>query len=1069
MGQSSNDRISTLKMQFSREAEIDPLIRILKQDFFAAVTGPGGCGKSTLVYQYLYPLLTANQEKSEGNTPGIEGKAGKTWKIVSAMPGANPIRNLANALTQTGTNTLYQAGEKDEAFRDEVEKMLRTRTDALQKLYLDKAAVEVEPFNLLIVVDQLQDLARYLSFYQKVEGISTQPNRSLYGQSGDDLRFINQLLEACNSSQPIYLLLISDNSYQDYYTRHRGLLEKMNASRFAVNNADKQVVAQTLSNLSKQAPELAAFEKTLLSEYTGLVEKDNPDPYAMLKLKLSVFMALEEGKLPGMDRAIDYFIQEKVYNPMSKELKDLCMLMFKSLTGASSYGHVTRKPQSIESLLALCSRPPMITGSPLGGIQTIIKSFNSYNESFLILVGPQDLPNYTIVDIGSSAMADSWKKLKEWSSAESNDSEVFKTLYRDALLYFQSAKQDPEKAGEKLYSGANLLNALRWEEACMANLAWANLNLPAGADTTDPLPDITFEGRKLADLNKLELGKAFLKLSNQKYNDEMAKKDQALRALNRQRKWISVAGVVIFIFLIISGFNWYTVRMEKRNIVLLNYIRMLNYYDALDIPPGSQYAKLDSINAIMVKSNRINSEQRVLELLQDENILFLDKQNEPIKKIAIDALLNLNDLEKGVQNEHELMNDEDARKSLQADITAIYSRFEAITARDTEAVQQVPPLFSTLYAHILAASVDYKNDGMDASDPTDTIWRYAVINPNCIATNLHNGKDYAYGSINGQVYFKRIGTSLKELGTVNTPVTTLSFGQNGEELLVGTEAGQIFCFNRPAQATDTTTGKLVYQLPGAQPVQFIGFCDLNGMLLIKTANSIVFLQKNPANTGYQIKKSFSIPLKFSVYSSWSTDQNFFIVTSFNQSILYRVDPGNPNPDLWLQQECSIEHPGLTMYRAAVASRNIKGKSVIWLGLGSAAGRIWFGQIEKENLKPSIRYDEEAYFYSLRRLDAPIAAMAFSPGLPQLAVGSSGGLLTLWNIQDLISLPALQKAERGRVETIRISTFGQGITNLQYLSKDHLTVYENNYGWTVKTSLKALWDQLNCVYHNCPSQ
>lgn len=1066
MGQQVRPLEQIQAIRFSRNQEAAALALHLKQDSFVAVSGPGSCGKSTLVNNYLFDELKSRR---------VEGKAGNNWKIIQVNPGADPIGNLASALAKPGPLGLYSEGEKDAAFRDDVEKLLRTSNDALGQLYTESASMHVEPFNLLIVVDNLQDLARFNGFYQDNSNKTQLLNQSPYGRTGDDVRFVNHLLGTSQATLPVYLILISDNSYQEYYARHRGLLEKMNAYRFSVSNVSGKAISDALLELKKDWPELSQFEAALMKDYSDLTERPDPDPYAMLKLRFGLYVAALDGQLPPLNNVIDLYVREKIYAPMPPELKSVTMLMFKALTGATSFSNTDRIPRSVRQVVDLCDRPPLIQGPPFERIKTVMNLFNQPGEPFLNVKGPDDLPDYAILDISSDALTNSWEQLKEWSTAESNDAEVFKTVYRDALDYYknfhQTALNNPTAETDKIYTGASLINAMRWQAECMPNPAWANryLSPPALDLSPDDLKKLNFTvgGKSLQNSSKLDLCNAFLELSRQKYNDELNKKDQALKTAHKQRRRVTIAGVIVSVLALISCFFLYQVWQEKRNITLMNYVKLLDYYDILSLSASSKYALLNDVNKRILKDASINNEHKVLQLLEEEKILRLDGQDEKLKRISYDAMKNLNKLELTIQQNQGSESSKGKIEAVKKEISDIYGRYAKYRAgKDSTALLQLPPLFNTLYAHLMAAQADYQNDGMNESDPSDTIVLNAIINSDCLAANKFNHTDYAYGGINGQVYFKRLGQSVKQLGSVRAPVTSVAFSRKSDELFVGTENGHLYSYGNPAQApsfadSDSSQAVLVFTVPQNTPIQFVGFCEANGALLIRSNNYVWLLEKGQGKTTYQASASpYSIPLDFVVSTARSPEQKLFFATSYNRSVLYRLDPANSDPALRLQIICRIEHPGRTVFRAAVATRNINGKNGIWMALGTSAGRLWFGYIpDGKPYKSTINLDDSEYFFSPGFTDSPITCITFNPYLPQLACGTDDGLFSVWNMEHY-ETPA---------ETIQIHTFGEGISNIQYLDKDNLVVYEKNYGWTIKTTLEALWKDLNCVYHNCPAK
>ena len=74
---------------FGREEHTAELLRRLRETRFLAVVGTSGSGKSSLVKAGVLPELHK----------GTMTKAGSNWEVAVMRPGADPIANLASALT----------------------------------------------------------------------------------------------------------------------------------------------------------------------------------------------------------------------------------------------------------------------------------------------------------------------------------------------------------------------------------------------------------------------------------------------------------------------------------------------------------------------------------------------------------------------------------------------------------------------------------------------------------------------------------------------------------------------------------------------------------------------------------------------------------------------------------------------------------------------------------------------------------------------------------------------------------------------------------------------------------
>ena len=75
---------------FGREGQSQEVLKFLAENKFVALLGTSGSGKSSLMYCGVIPILQG----------GFITQAGADWNIITCRPGQNPVRNLANELSQ---------------------------------------------------------------------------------------------------------------------------------------------------------------------------------------------------------------------------------------------------------------------------------------------------------------------------------------------------------------------------------------------------------------------------------------------------------------------------------------------------------------------------------------------------------------------------------------------------------------------------------------------------------------------------------------------------------------------------------------------------------------------------------------------------------------------------------------------------------------------------------------------------------------------------------------------------------------------------------------------------------
>lgn len=136
------------EMFFGRDTYAAHLHRLIRQHRMVAVTGPTGCGKSSLVRAGLLPQLR------------MSGTDGEVWEIVTVVPGAEPLRSLAAAFRPLLTTNLEHREDGEAETR---QLSARLENGELRLGELVRLVLQEQPgtTRLLLVVDQWEDLYKH--------------------------------------------------------------------------------------------------------------------------------------------------------------------------------------------------------------------------------------------------------------------------------------------------------------------------------------------------------------------------------------------------------------------------------------------------------------------------------------------------------------------------------------------------------------------------------------------------------------------------------------------------------------------------------------------------------------------------------------------------------------------------------------------------------------------------------------------------------------------------------------------------------------------------------------------
>ncbi len=1149
-----------------RPHALDELIDRLRRDYIVVLLGSSGSGKSKLVEKELIPNLRAGATK---------GRAGATWRIVSTTPSADPIGKLAAALAEPGA--LYPKETKPPDLKDRIKRQLLEEPDALRQIYSD--AAEVTPFNLLIVVDQLNQLSRFNKL------LST----SVIGQDSipDDVRFISLLLDIARSNIPVYLVLSCDNNYLEYFSRYLGLPEAMSNWRFTLPDISHTDIKKTFDPLLKdEAPGVRAFMEqridgnkqddthTILTQkltaVRALIDKqiddykaltEQGDLYAMLKFNLSQALALEKWKadptkdtplkiyddMGGLKGIVQYFAEKEVYETMKDPVEGTkspaasaeqkrCAYIFKSLTGKSgndqyiSYptpvdklinysthtidyqknkniSHAPAEPDIYDTLNFLKKQHESFIIYAASDIYDTLNRFNIKNENFIDrITSPQP-----IVDINSDVLLMNWERLRTWTDEETSHAQVYRSLVDKAFDYYKKQKhggkverpdetlqqsgflqwikggykkmqlelhrfrkqadQIPEKTESGLYEGSELFSAMKWEIDCQPTEQWA-MRYPTktpklNEEETNNIKR-AFPNEPIDQLSHFKVAQQFLEKSKQFRDAEMdAKQRQLETAVFRQRVAMVLSGIAIVVS-ILALYYHHAAKEEKRNIEMIQFVRLLEENDILNLPRAIKSDTMLFLSEFIKDTTRINSNALVLNLLVGRGILKIDNDNDTLKSIDFDALLLLDDYIK-IQD---TLHTKNAGPMIEK-LKTLYDRHRQYVAsqRNDHRFLQNPPLFNTMYAFVDA------EQSQSIFKSIDTFRYNTIINQNCVASVPGQANYYAFGDQFGRVWLQDIRhRRASKKDALREAITCVSFSNNGNNLYIGTVSGKVYRYATNVFInTATAAHELLFQSEFG-PVYSIYERSAAEPLLVRSADKLFYTDYN----GKGRSQVLNIPLSYVSSTKSDPGQNWLIATGYGQSILYQLDFNRKE----VTRRAVFEHNDITVLETACRADYTGRESFLWLAMGSIGGSVWAGKLDLSNLNENNNQSinlgtlDPVFKHTAWRREGPVSGLAFNPRFPQLACSSLEGTIELRNLdsREFLSAlgadkPSLSPGESYKTlnrdnDYIMVDNRVQGISAITYLDANNLVIYQNSTSWVMKTNMDAVWQYLSCLFKDC---
>jgi len=436
---------------FGRENQVDAMVDKLADTSFLAVVGTSGSGKSSLVNCGLRPALRQ----------GLMARAGAAWRIVQFRPGNDPIGSMARALGKEGL--LFRKPAPESLSPAEIiETTLRMSRLGLIDIF--EQARLAEGVNLLVVVDQFEELFRYLQF--DAAGAAADQ-----GVSEEAAAFVNLLLEVKQQKTcPIFVVLTMRSDFLGDCAQFPGLAEAINAGLYLVPRMTRDERRAAVEGPVRVAG--ADITPVLLTRLVNDVG-DNPDQLSILQHALNRTWARwqEEGHdgepldlrhyegIGAMAHALDQHA-EQAYADLGAPLRQqICEKLFKALTDKATDPRGVRRPTRLRDLCALADATEP-------EVRDVIDVFRDPSRSFLMPPAGEALEQGTFVDISHESLMRVWRRLDAWADEEAQSAQTYRRLTETAALHAKG------EAG--LWRDPDLQLALNWRDANQPNETWAS-------------------------------------------------------------------------------------------------------------------------------------------------------------------------------------------------------------------------------------------------------------------------------------------------------------------------------------------------------------------------------------------------------------------------------------------------------------------------------------------------------------------------------------------------------------------------------------------------------------------
>lgn len=499
---------------FGREGQSDEVLLKLSENKFAAILGASGSGKSSFMYCGLVPSLLG----------GFMTDAGSNWRIVVSRPAGGPIDNLAEALL-IKDKAYARLSDEDKLIKKTIIGTV-LRSSSLGLVEVVKQLKTEEDQNILVVIDQFEELFRF----RKLEASMSDMDESS--------AFVNLLLEAVHQyEEPIYITLTMRSDFIGECAKFPDLTQMINDSHYLIPQMTRDqkraaVEGPVAVGGGKIAPRLT---QQLLNDVG-----DNPDQLPILQhalmrtwsnwvstRKVGEPMDIRHYNAIGtLNEALSLHANE-AFDALTKREKEICEVLFKSLTERGSENQGIRRPTKLGTIAS-------IAGVADDEVVRVIDVFREPGRSLLMPPHGVPLDSDTVIDISHESLMRIWDRLKRWLDEESKAVEMYMKL-SEAAERFQEGKAS-------LWKMPDLQLAINWREENKPTLVWGQRYNPA-----------------------FERTMVFLETSEKAYVTEQRNKELLQkRQVRRMRLSAIVLGLAAMISLFGVVFSWMKMQEARK-------------------------------------------------------------------------------------------------------------------------------------------------------------------------------------------------------------------------------------------------------------------------------------------------------------------------------------------------------------------------------------------------------------------------------------------------------------------------------------------------------------------------
>ncbi len=501
---------------FGREGQSDEVLLNLAKHRFSAVIGASGSGKSSLMYCGLIPILYG----------GFMTQAGADWTVFVTRPGITPIDNLANTIVSKDEQNATLDEEEISISRTLTSTILRSSSMGLVDAIKQYGYTENK--NIFILVDQFEELFRFINSDDKSNALN------------EAAAFVNLLIKSINQDEvPIYVALTMRSDFIGECSQFPELTHIINRSHYLIPQmtreqqrlaiegpiavgggiVTKRLVQQLLNDVGNNADQLPVLQHALMRTWDYWIKNREGEESIDLRHYIAV------GRI---NEALSQHANE-AYSELSKRQKEICEVLFKTLTEKSSDNIGIRRAAKLSEIAEIADASEK-------EVNAVIDVFRQPGRSLLMPPSNVNLHSDSIVEISHESLMRIWQRLKNWVNEEAESANMYRRLSEAAEMY------QVGKTG--LWRPPDLQLALNWQRKQKPTAVWAHRYNPY------------FERAIL-----------FLEISKNAFENEQKSKELLQKRMIRRTK---IVALILGLFAIISAaffvFGWVQKGIAEENL-----------------------------------------------------------------------------------------------------------------------------------------------------------------------------------------------------------------------------------------------------------------------------------------------------------------------------------------------------------------------------------------------------------------------------------------------------------------------------------------------------------------------